>query len=95
MKVPPVLNGSASNAPLNKGNIYISSSSPSKVEEAYMQQYSIDLCLYLKCRSKEMVVGGKMVLTLIGRAREDPKEIFYIWDCLATVLKAMVLQVVI
>lgn len=52
-------------------------------------------CLYLKCRYKEMVVGGKMVLTLIGRAREDPKEIFYIWDCLATVLKAMVLQVVI
>lgn len=93
MKVPPLLDGDATRS-LNKGNIYISKTTPLCVEKAYLEQYSNDFSLFLNCRSQEMVSGGRMVLTLLGRTSADPKEYFYIWDCLAQTLRAMILQVV-
>ncbi|KAI3959081.1 hypothetical protein MKX01_023757, partial [Papaver californicum] len=58
----------------NKGNIYISKSSPPFITEAYLKQFMSDFKGFLKCRSEELVKGGKMVLTLLGRRNADPTK---------------------
>ncbi|XP_014519624.1 salicylate carboxymethyltransferase-like [Vigna radiata var. radiata] len=76
----------------NKGNIYMSSTSPSNVLKAYYEQYQKDFSLFLKCRGEEMVEGGRMVLTILGRRSHDrsSKECCYIWELLARALNHMV-----
>ncbi|KAK3418779.1 hypothetical protein EUGRSUZ_H03344 [Eucalyptus grandis] len=66
----------------NKGNIYMSRSSPP----------SRDFSTFLECRGQELVVGGRMLLTLQGRRNDDSssKECCYIWDLLAIALNEMV-----
>ncbi|CAI9276518.1 unnamed protein product [Lactuca saligna] len=78
----------------NKGNIYMSSTSPSSVIRAYYQQFQSDFSVFLKCRADEMVSGGRMVLTILGRRSDDPcsKECCYIWELLAMALKDMVYE---
>ncbi|KAK7360048.1 hypothetical protein VNO77_02020 [Canavalia gladiata] len=51
----------------NKGNIYIGSTSPSNVVKAYYDQFQRDFNLFLKCRAEEVIDGGCMVLTILGR----------------------------
>lgn len=79
----------------NKGNIYMASSSPKNVMRAYYEQFQKDFGYFLKCRSEELVAGGRMVLTFLGRSSQDPssKEGCYIWELLATALNDMVLEV--
>ena len=62
---------------------------------AYYEQYQRDFSLFLKCRAEELVEGGRMVLTFLGRRSDDPssKDGCYIWELLATALSDMVLQV--
>ncbi|XP_057499269.1 S-adenosyl-L-methionine:benzoic acid/salicylic acid carboxyl methyltransferase 3-like [Actinidia eriantha] len=76
----------------NKGNIYMGSTSPPSVIKAYYEQFQKDFSLFLKCRSEELVSGGRMVLTILGRKSDDPssKEGCYIWELLATALNEMV-----
>ncbi|CAJ1930249.1 unnamed protein product [Sphenostylis stenocarpa] len=76
----------------NKGNIYMASNSPSNVPKAYYEQYKKDFSLFLKCRAEELVEGGRMVLTILGRRSHDPssKECCYIWQLLTMALKHMV-----
>ncbi|XP_059623617.1 S-adenosyl-L-methionine:benzoic acid/salicylic acid carboxyl methyltransferase 3-like [Cornus florida] len=76
----------------NKGNIYMASSSPPGVLKAYYEQFQRDFSVFLKCRSEEMVRGGRMALTILGRKSEDPssKECCYIWELLAMALREMV-----
>ncbi|XP_065851462.1 S-adenosyl-L-methionine:benzoic acid/salicylic acid carboxyl methyltransferase 3-like [Euphorbia lathyris] len=64
----------------NKGNIYMASSSPASILKAYYNQFQKDFSTFLMCRSKELVSGGCMVLTFLGRRSEDPssKECCYI-----------------
>ncbi|XP_023741096.1 S-adenosyl-L-methionine:benzoic acid/salicylic acid carboxyl methyltransferase 3 [Lactuca sativa] len=78
----------------NKGNIYMSSTSPSSVIRAYYQQFQTDFSMFLKCRADEMVSGGRMVLTILGRRSDDPcsKECCYIWELLAMALNDMVYE---
>ncbi|CAK8562221.1 unnamed protein product [Lathyrus sativus] len=78
----------------NKGNIYLSTTSPSNVIKAYYKQFQKDFSLFLECRAQEIVEGGRMILTFIGRKNDDPsnKECCYIWDLLTIALKDMVLQ---
>ncbi|KAF7828892.1 salicylate carboxymethyltransferase-like [Senna tora] len=78
----------------NKGNIYMGTRSPSNVMKAYYHQFQKDFSLFLKCRAEEVVEGGRMVLTLLGRRSQDPssKECCYIWELLAEVLNQMVLE---
>ncbi|XP_027348499.1 salicylate carboxymethyltransferase-like [Abrus precatorius] len=78
----------------NKGNIYISSTSPSNVPNAYYEQFQRDFSDFLKCRAEELVEGGCMVLTMLGRSSIDPcsKEACSIWELMATALNDMVLQ---
>ncbi|KAF3945121.1 hypothetical protein CMV_028462 [Castanea mollissima] len=76
----------------NKGNIYMASSSPPCVFKAYYEQFQRDFSIFLKCRAEELVAGGKMVLTLLGRRSEDPssKECCYIYELMAMALNDMV-----
>nr|UMB49616.1 salicylic acid methyltransferase [Passiflora edulis] len=78
----------------NKGNIYMNKTSPPSVLRAYYEQFQRDFSLFLRCRSKELVTGGRMVLTLLGRRSEDPasKECCHFWEILAAALKEMVLE---
>ncbi|KAK7307519.1 hypothetical protein VNO77_40655 [Canavalia gladiata] len=76
----------------NKGNIYMSSTSPSNVLKAYYEQFQRDFSLFLRCRAEEIVERGRMVLTFLGRRSDDPssKECCYIWELLAMALNDMV-----
>lgn len=78
----------------NKGNIYLASRSPPSVLKAYYDQFQRDFSTFLQCRSEELVSGGRMVLTLLGRKSDDPssKECCYIWELLAMALKDLVLE---
>ncbi|NP_001289539.1 S-adenosyl-L-methionine:benzoic acid/salicylic acid carboxyl methyltransferase 2-like [Nicotiana tabacum] len=78
----------------NKGNIYMASTSPPSVIKAYYKQYEKDFSNFLKYRSEELVKGGKMVLTFLGRESEDPtsKECCYIWELLAMALNELVVE---
>ncbi|XP_038876390.1 S-adenosyl-L-methionine:benzoic acid/salicylic acid carboxyl methyltransferase 3-like [Benincasa hispida] len=78
----------------NKGNIYIGSTSPKSVAEAYYKQFQKDFSIFLKCRAEELVMGGHMVLTLVGRLSEDPSKsgAYYIWELLALALNTMVIE---
>ncbi|KMT14989.1 hypothetical protein BVRB_3g064940 [Beta vulgaris subsp. vulgaris] len=78
----------------NKGNIYIAKTSPPHVIKAYYEQYERDFYSFLRCRSEEVVVGGMMVLTLLGRKTREPysKESCYWWEILASALKDMVVE---
>ncbi|KAL3844727.1 hypothetical protein ACJIZ3_002130 [Penstemon smallii] len=77
---------------MNKENIYMASTSPKSVLNAYYEQFQRDFSEFLKCRSQEMVAGGKMVITFLGRKNEDAssKECCYIWELLALALKEMI-----
>ncbi|GMY12104.1 S-adenosyl-L-methionine:benzoic acid/salicylic acid carboxyl methyltransferase 3-like [Fagus crenata] len=48
--------------------------------------------MFLKCRAEELVAGGRMVLTFLGRRSEDPssEECCYVWELLALALNDMV-----
>ncbi|XP_027165821.1 salicylate carboxymethyltransferase-like [Coffea eugenioides] len=77
---------------INKGNIYMASSSPSSVIRAYVKQFEKDFSTFLSCRAEELVTGGRMVLTILGRKSEDPcsKDGCYIWELLALALNGLV-----
>ncbi|KAL3728469.1 hypothetical protein ACJRO7_033109 [Eucalyptus globulus] len=76
----------------NKGNIYMARSSPPRVLRAYYEQFQRDFSTFLKCRGQELVVGGHMLLTFLGRRSDDPsnKECCYVWELLAIALNEMV-----
>ncbi|XP_055959633.1 salicylate carboxymethyltransferase-like isoform X2 [Mercurialis annua] len=78
----------------NKGNIYINSTSPSNIVKEYCSQFQKDFLMFLECRSKEMRIGGYMVLTFLGRRNNDPsaKECCYLWELLAMALNQLVLE---
>ena len=80
----------------NKGKICISNSSPQCVLDAYSMQFQKDFELFLRSRAQEIVDGGRMVLTFLGRPSSDPTAAqgpFYQWELLAHALMAMVLEV--
>ncbi|KAJ4717090.1 Carboxyl methyltransferase [Melia azedarach] len=76
----------------NKRNIYISKSSPSFVYEAYLEQFQRDFSLFLSLRSEELVCGGRIMLTFIGRSIPDPssKDCCYLCELLTKSLLELV-----
>lgn len=80
----------------NKGNIYIAKSSPPNVFKAYMDQFHTDFSMFLRSRSKEILPGGRMILTFIGRSNIDPNTncCYDLWELLAKSLLDMVPEVV-
>nr|GMD87475.1 salicylate carboxymethyltransferase-like [Ipomoea batatas] len=68
----------------NKGNIWMATTSPRNVIKAYYTQFNTNFSIFLKCRLEELVKGGKMVLTIMGRKNDNPA--FHPMDLLAMTL---------
>ncbi|KAI7724521.1 hypothetical protein M8C21_023975, partial [Ambrosia artemisiifolia] len=76
----------------NALNIYMAKTSPPNVFQAYGKQFETDFTKLLQLRSQEIVCGGRMVLTLVGRSLADPTsdDGCCIWELLAQSLLDMV-----
>ncbi|KAK8515621.1 hypothetical protein V6N13_139408 [Hibiscus sabdariffa] len=76
----------------NKRNIYISKLTPPNVSKAYLEQFQNDFSNFLRFRSEEMINGGRMLLTLVGRSIIDPtsKDCCSLWDLLTKSLLDLV-----
>ncbi|XP_010254767.1 PREDICTED: jasmonate O-methyltransferase-like [Nelumbo nucifera] len=87
-QVPPGLGSK------NKGKLFISKTSPPCVLSAYALQFQKDFTSFLHSRSEEMVAGGRMVLSLVGRRSADPstEESCHQWEFLAQAMQTMVIQ---
>ncbi|KAJ9172752.1 hypothetical protein P3X46_015962 [Hevea brasiliensis] len=79
---------------INKGNIYISESSPPLVSQAYFKQFQDDFSLFLRSRSQEVTTGGCMVLILLGRIGPDhvDRGNSFFWELLSRSLAILVSQ---
>ncbi|GMH17498.1 hypothetical protein Nepgr_019339 [Nepenthes gracilis] len=90
-QVPPELDAK-NRAMLNKGKIYISKASTNVVMDAYKQQFKKDFSSFLQSRAKEVILGGHMVLSFMGRMSTDPTadEACYHWELIARSLMNMV-----
>ncbi|XP_059311089.1 benzoate carboxyl methyltransferase-like isoform X1 [Lycium ferocissimum] len=56
----------------NNNSIYITRTSPPQVFEAYLKQLDKDFSRFLQLRSEEIVTGGHMLITVMGRSIRDP-----------------------
>ncbi|XP_047978267.1 probable jasmonic acid carboxyl methyltransferase 2 [Salvia hispanica] len=76
---------------LNKGKIYISKTSPEFVVKAYLRQFKRDMLAFLRSRAVEVVAGGTMVLSFMGRTSPDASAEVgsHQWELLAHALMAM------
>ncbi|KAG2591052.1 probable methyltransferase TCM_000336 isoform X2 [Panicum virgatum] len=93
-QVPPGLFDEAGR-PVNKGKMYISSTSPPAVPLAYLRQFQRDFGLFLKSRAAEVVPGGRMVLAMLGRQTEAgyiDRRTTFLWELLSESLAALVSQ---
>ncbi|KAH7689252.1 Salicylate carboxymethyltransferase protein [Dioscorea alata] len=77
---------------INQGNIYISRTSPPIVSRLYLEQFKRDFSSFLRCRSQELVNGGQMILSFLGRKSSDPSkaELCQFYDLVANALNSMV-----
>ncbi|KAL8265266.1 hypothetical protein R6Q59_023396 [Mikania micrantha] len=75
----------------NTLNIYAVKESPPNVFQEYAKQFHTDFTNFLKMRSKEIVCGGCMVLTILGRSIVDPSsdDACDLWEQLAQSLLDM------
>ncbi|KAL5671098.1 hypothetical protein ACJX0J_015404, partial [Zea mays] len=82
------------NKPLNKGKMFISSTSSPAVPAAYLRQFQKDFNLFLRSRGAEVVSGGRMVLSMLCRETEDYTDVkmTLLWDLLSESLAALVSQ---
>ncbi|KAL5207276.1 hypothetical protein ABZP36_031711 [Zizania latifolia] len=90
-KVPDEI---ASGAVVNVGNMYIWETTPAPVVKLYQKQFEKDLSLFLALRYSELVAGGQMVLTFLGRKNRDVLrgELSCMWGLLAQALQSLVQQ---
>ncbi|KAI3464924.1 hypothetical protein Pfo_021587 [Paulownia fortunei] len=89
-QVPPTLDMKAG-IHLNKGKIYISKTSPACVVKAYLSQFQKDFFVFLRSRAEEMVAGGRMVLSFMGRSSPDASAEVgsHQWELLAQALMSL------
>lgn len=72
-QVPPAIYDEEGKS-LNKGKMCVTGSSPPAVAKAYLMQFQEDFNLFLRSRSEELISGGRMVLTLLGRKSKNHME---------------------
>ncbi|GJR91232.1 salicylate carboxymethyltransferase-like protein [Tanacetum coccineum] len=79
---------------INKGHMYLSSTTPESVRKAYYEQFQKDFLAFLMCRAEEMMDGGRMVLTIPGRTTDDAcgGENYQLWRPLGMALQEMVFE---
>lgn len=57
---------------------------------AYARQFRKDFTLFLELRAKELVAGGRLVVSLAGRRSEEPAaEFTHAWESVALILSEM------
>ncbi|KAL0919438.1 hypothetical protein M5K25_011532 [Dendrobium thyrsiflorum] len=62
-----------------------------KKESLYLEQFKEDFSTFLKLRSKELIFGGRMVLTIAGRVNNSEyKDVFYMLGLLRLALNDMI-----
>ncbi|XP_039118950.1 S-adenosyl-L-methionine:benzoic acid/salicylic acid carboxyl methyltransferase 3-like [Dioscorea cayenensis subsp. rotundata] len=91
-QVPVGIDHQSGGVNINKGNIYISRTSPPIISRLYLEQFKRDFSSFLKLRSQELVNGGQMVLSFLGRKSSDPSkaEECHVWGLVADALNSMV-----
>ncbi|RRT54910.1 hypothetical protein B296_00031239 [Ensete ventricosum] len=80
--------------PINKGNLYISNTSPPAVTLAYFEQFQKEFSIFLKSRSAELHLGGRMVVAMLGRTTDDhsDKSTRVLWEVLDQSFAIMISQ---
>ena len=64
------------------------------VREAYARQFRKDFILFLELRAKELVPGGRMVVSLVGRpSNVKASKFFHLWETLVQILSVMASEV--
>ncbi|CAO2166070.1 unnamed protein product [Urochloa humidicola] len=93
-QVPPGLFDELTGEPINKGKMYISSTSPLAVPISYHRQFQRDFGLFLRSRAAEVVAGGRMVLAMLGRQTEGyiDRRTTFLWELLSESFAALVSQ---
>jgi len=83
-------------SPLNKGHIYLARTTPKSVHEAYLDLFKRDMTLFLKSRSEELILGGRMMFTMIGRDASvnlSEDQVSNIYELLGMTISDMVQEV--
>ncbi|KAL6653698.1 hypothetical protein ACP70R_008622 [Stipagrostis hirtigluma subsp. patula] len=89
-KVPELLSNGTH---INEDNIYIGKTTPPVVVKLFREQFEKDFQLFLTLRYKELVCGGRMVLTFAGRKSEEmPMDggVACVWEWLSKALQYLV-----
>ncbi|CAL5038269.1 unnamed protein product [Urochloa decumbens] len=89
-KVPE---GLSSGAILNEHNVYIGKASPPSVVKLFQEQFQEDFESFLALRYRELVYGGRMVLTFLGRKSKEMfmhGEVGNIFELLTEALQSLV-----
>ncbi|KAJ4833559.1 hypothetical protein Tsubulata_022490 [Turnera subulata] len=83
---------SESGEALNKGNICLAETSHPSVHNAYLDQFEKDFSSFLRSHASEVISGGRMVLTIMGRSDRNPscKYGCEVWQLIGASLKDMV-----
>lgn len=79
----------------NEGNIHIGRTTPPSLTNLFKEQFQIDFELFLALRSKELMSGGRMLLTFLGRKSEEMLmhgESGTMWELLSESLRSLVLK---
>ncbi|XP_057975429.1 probable jasmonic acid carboxyl methyltransferase 2 [Malania oleifera] len=92
-QVPGGLERKGEGRTINRGKVYISEMSPGGVAEAYSVQFQKDFSVFLRSRGAEVVKGGRMVLSFLGKRSADPPtddSCCSHWELLAQALMTLV-----
>lgn len=80
---------------VNEGNIHIGKTTPHSIANLFREQFQIDFEMFLTLRSKELISGGRMFLTFLGRKNKEMLmhgEIGTMWELLSESLRSLVLK---